>query len=96
MPAIVIEEITDPNDNAQARVRRERFDRNAAWLQDHAQEIYMHHRGKCVCAAGQQIFVADSPEEAMALAQAAHPDDDGSFVQYIPRERFARIYANRW
>jgi hypothetical protein len=30
----------------------------------------------------------------MALAQAAHPDDDGSFMQYIPREKLARIYAN--
>lgn len=92
---IVIEEVTDPDELAQARVQRERFDRNATWLQAHAQEIYARHRGKCVCVAGEELFVADTPEAAMALAKAAHPEDDGSFVQYIPRERFARIYANR-
>jgi len=46
-------------------------------------------------SAGEEVFVADTPEEAMRLAGATHPDDDGSFVHYIPRERFARIYANR-
>ncbi|MFQ5667934.1 MAG: hypothetical protein ACE5I7_16085 [Candidatus Binatia bacterium] len=92
---IVMEEVTDPDEIAKARAQRERFDRNSAWLQTHAQEIYALHRGKCVCVAAEEAFVADTPEEAMALARAAHPEDDGSFVQYIPRERFARIYANR-
>jgi hypothetical protein len=92
---IVMQEVTDPEEIAHARAQRERFDRNAAWLQAHAQEIYARYRGKCVCVAGEEVFVADTPEEAMRLARAAHPDDDGSFVQYIPRERFARIYANR-
>ena len=92
---IVIEEVTDSDEIAKARGQRERFDRNAAWLQAHAQEIYPRYRGKCVCVAGEEVFVADTPEEAMALAKAAHPEDNGSFVQYIPRERFARIYANR-
>jgi hypothetical protein len=92
---IVMEEVTDPKEIAPARAQRERFDRNAAWLQAHAQEVYRRHRGKCICVAGEEIFVADTPEEAMQLATAAHPDDNGSFVQYIPRERFARIYVNR-
>jgi len=90
-----MEEVTDPGEIARARAQRERFDRNAAWLQVHAQEIYPRYRGKCICIAGEELFVAETPEEANALAKAAHPDDDGSFVQYIPRERFARIYANR-
>jgi hypothetical protein len=28
-----------------------------------------------------------TPEEARALAAAAHPEDDGRFVRYIPREK---------
>ena len=47
-----------------------------------------------MCVAGEELFVADTPEEAIALAKAAHPEDDGSFVHYIPCEKLARIYAN--
>jgi len=91
----VIEEVTDPVELSKATAQRKRFDRNAAWLQAHAAEVYDRHRGKCVCIASEELFVADTPEEALALANAAHPEDDGSFVQYIPRQRFARVYANR-
>lgn len=91
---LVMEEVTDPEELAKARAQRERFDRNAAWLQAHATEVYSCHRGKCICIAGEELFVADTPEEALALATAAHPEDDGRFVHYIPRERLARIYAN--
>ena len=91
---IVMEEVTDPVELAKARAQRERFDRNAAWLQAHASEVYPRYRGKCICIAGEELFVADTPEEAWALALAAHPDDDGRFMRYIPREKLARIYAN--
>ena len=30
---IVMEEVTDPQEIAETRARRERFDRNSAWLQ---------------------------------------------------------------
>ena len=91
---LVMEEVTDPGELAKARAQRERFDRNAAWLQTHATEVYTRHRGKCICIAGEELFVADTPEAALALATAAHPEDNGSFVQYIPQEQLARIYAN--
>ena len=91
---IVMEEVTDTEELAQARAQRERFDRNAAWFQAHATEVYRRHRGKCVCIAGEELFVADTPEEAIALAKAAHPEDNGSFIRYIPRDKVARIYAN--
>jgi hypothetical protein len=92
---IVVEEVTDPEENAAARARRERFDRNSAWLQSHATEVYTRHRGKCICVAGEELFVASSPEEVLALARAAHPQDNGSIlIRYIPREKTARIYAN--
>jgi hypothetical protein len=93
-PPIIIEEVTDPVELAKARVQWERFDRNTAWLQAHASEIYPNHRGKCICIAGEELFVADTPEEVLALAKAAHPEDDGFFLHYIPREKVARIYAN--
>jgi hypothetical protein len=91
---IVMEEITDPEELAKARAQRERFDRNSAWLQAHIAEIYARYRGKCICIAGEELFVADTPEEALALATAAHPEDDGRFLRYIPREKLDRIYAH--
>ncbi len=91
---IVMKEVTDPEENAAARARRERFDRNSAWLQAHVKEVYSRYRGKCVVIAGEELFAADTPEDAWALANAAHPEDDGSFIRYIPREKMARIYAN--
>ena len=94
IPAVVMEEVTDPEELVKARAQDERFDRNFAWLQAHAAEVYTRYRGKCICIAGEELFVADTPEEALALATAAHPEDDGRFVHYIPREKVARIYAN--
>lgn len=91
---LVMEEVADPEELAKARVQRERFDRNVAWLQARASEVYTRYRGKCICVAGEELFVADTPEEALALATAAHPEDDGSFLRYIPREKLDRIYAN--
>ena len=91
---IVMEEVTDPEELAKARAQRERFDRNSAGLQAHIAEIYARYRGKCICIAGEELFVADTPEEALALATAAHPEDDGRFLRYIPREKLDRIYAH--
>ena len=91
---IVMEEVTDPEELAKARAQRKRFDRNSAWLQAHIAEIYARYRGKCICIAGEELFVADTPEEALALATAAHPKDDGRFLRYIPREKLDRIYAH--
>jgi hypothetical protein len=92
---IEMEEVTDPEENAAARSRRERFDRNSAWLESHAAEVYTRHRGQCICVAGEELFVAATPEEVLAEARTAHPEDNGSIlVRYIPREKIARIYAN--
>lgn len=90
---IVMEEVTDPVELAQARARRERFDRNWAWFEAHAPEIYATHRGKVLCIAGQELFAADTVEEVLAQATTAHPEDDGFFTRYIPRERTLRIYV---
>ena len=91
---LIMEEITDPAELARARAQGERFKLNSAWLQAHADEIYPSYRDKFICIAGQQLFVGETPEEAVALARAAHPEDDGRFLYYIPREALARIYAD--
>jgi hypothetical protein len=92
-PPVVMREITDPLELEKARAQRERFDRNSAWLEAHASEVYPANRGRSICVAGEELFVADTPAEARALAARAHPDDDGAFVIIIPREKLARIYA---
>jgi hypothetical protein len=90
---ITMSEITDPIELARFRAQHERFERNWAWLEAHAAEVYSH-RGKVICIAGEQLFVADTTEEVLALAKAAHPDDDGRFTRIIPKDRVPRIYAN--
>jgi hypothetical protein len=92
---ITMTEETDPVEIAAAQARREKFDRNYAWLEGHATEVYSH-RGKYICVAGQELFVGDDLTQLLAQAKAAHPDDDGPLFQYVPKERAARIYAHRW
>jgi hypothetical protein len=92
---IVMEEVTDPEEIAKGREWRTRADRNAAWLQAHAAEIYPRYRGKFVCVAGEELFVADTPSEVLVLARTAHPEDNAFFLRYIPRDKVARIYAGQ-
>ncbi len=94
IPPVIMEEITDPEELAKARAQDERFERNWTWFSAHTSELYSEYRGKCICIAGEELFAADTPEEAIALATAAHPEDNGRFVHYIPLEKAARIYAN--
>lgn len=95
-PHIVMEDVSDPVELEQARRQDARFARNWAWFEAHAAEIYAAHRGKCICVAGEELFVADTPKAALALATAAHPHDDGRFTRLIPLERMPRIYADQW
>jgi hypothetical protein len=88
-------EVTDPGDLAAAEIRRAYFDRNSAWLQAHIKEVCTDdRRGKFLCIAGEQAFVGDTVEDVVKRARAAHPDDQGWFTGYIPREKVPRIYAN--
>lgn len=90
---VAMEEMTDPAELTKAQAQRERFDRNWAWFKARATEVYERFRGQCVVIAGEEIFAADEPEAAWALAKAAHPDDDGSFIIYVPCGKVARIYG---
>jgi hypothetical protein len=91
---IVVQEVTDRAELARAQAQDERFKRNWAWFEAHAPEIYTAYRGKCICVAGGELFTADRPAEVLALAAAAHPEDDGRFTRYVPREKTDRVYAN--
>ena len=88
----MMEEVTDPQQLAEARARRARFDRNEAWLQTHVAEIYRCHRGKYVCIAGEELFVADTPQEIDRLVSEKYPDEL-AHVRYVQREKRDRIYA---
>ena len=92
--SIVMEEITDEKELAEAHERRKDFDRNTDYFQAHSQEIYRKYRGKCVLIAGGELFTTDTAEEAWALAKRVHPEDKGKFVHYIPREKAIRLYGN--
>ena len=93
--SITMEEVIDPVELAKAFAQDARFEKNWVWFEAHAAEIYTQHRGKVYCVAGQELFVADTPREVLDLARAAHPDDDGYYLRYIPKERTYRIYAHR-
>ena len=61
-PPIVIEEVTDPVALTEAHAQDERFARNWAWFEAHAAATYAVHRGKCIGVAGEELFVADTPD----------------------------------
>lgn len=92
-PTFQVEVADDPAEIAAAQQQREQFDRNSQWLQANIPEVYSRHRGQHICIAGQEAFAADTAQEALARAKAAHPDDHGWFTRYIPLEKLARVYA---
>lgn len=94
-PQFTIEEVTDPAEIARHRAHAERVRRNGNWLQAHWDEVLPQARGKFLAVAGEEAFVADSPDEAWAIAEATHPDDDGVLVQYVRPTPGPRIYAHR-
>jgi hypothetical protein len=94
-PIEMEEVILTPAELAKENERWQRYECNAAWLQTHAHEVYSQNRGKYICIAGQELFVADSVPEVVELAKQAHPEDDGRYLRYIPREKIPRIYANQ-
>src|SRR5438067_1651950 len=95
-PKLTIEEVTDPAEIARSRAQDERGKRNSDWLQAHWADVLPRARDKFLAIAGQEAFIADTPEEARAMARAAHPEDDGMFGLYVPPLGGPRIYASRW
>ena len=58
------------------------------WFEAQAAGIYAAHPGECTALQAQnaELFIADTPEEALAMTIAAHLDDKGCFTRLIPRE----------
>ena len=97
LPSLTIEFGGPPN-AAEAeiiRARQDRSRRNSAWLQTHWDQLLPHALGKFVAVAGEEAFIAQSPEQAWAWAREKHPEDDSATVQYVNPHRGPKIYANR-
>jgi hypothetical protein len=92
--AINMAEVTDIAALAAMQAQQQRFRRNSDWLQANLATVYARHRGKCICVCGGELFVAGSAEEVMSRARAAHPEDDGLLLRYVPRRRMERVYAH--
>jgi hypothetical protein len=78
---IIMEEVTDPTAIARGRAQYERTKRNSDLLQSHWVDLLPQARGKHLVIAGEDAFIADTPEEVWRMAQAAHLDDDGAMGQ---------------
>lgn len=94
-PTVVMEEVTDPREIARHLALHEKFERNSDWLETHWHEVLPQARGRFLAVAGQQAFLGDTLEEALAKANAAHPEDEGLLAQYVLPEGGPRIYAHR-
>jgi hypothetical protein len=92
-PIVMVEDNLSPEELAQFHAQRERFNRNSAWLAAHGPEVYAQHKGRHICVAGEELYVADTALEAIALAKAAHPEDDGRLLKYLSPIPGPRIYA---
>jgi hypothetical protein len=72
----------------------EQAERNLVWFSENAERLGVaeKYRGCYIAAAGGDLFIAETPEEARRLANEKHPDDT-PHVRYIFREKRSRIYA---
>lgn len=94
-PQFIIEEVTDPAEIARHKAVTEAFRRNLDWLQAHWGDVLPQAHGKFLAVAGQEPFVADTIEEALAWAKRVHPEDQGLFLEYVRPPGGPRIYAHR-
>lgn len=94
-PPIVIEEVTDPEQIARIQAQHKQMQRNSDWLQAHWPDVLPQARGRFLAVACQEAFIADTWEDAWAMAKAAHPEDNGALLQYVRPEKGPRIYAHR-
>ena len=91
-PAFSIEEVSNPHDIARARAQDERHRRNSDWLQTHWGDVLPQARGKFLAVAGQEPFIADTPEAAWAwVATYASRGRWGSGAVRTSRDRAAYL-----
>ena len=94
-PTFIIEEVTDADEIARFKAQNEQFERNTDWWQAHMKEFLPQAFGKFVAIAGQEAFLANTPEEAWKWVETKHPEDQGALVHYVRPVVGPRIYANR-
>src|SRR5262245_2858539 len=92
---LILEEVTNPKHAEQARLQDERHRRNTEWLQAHWSDVLPQARGKFLAVAEQEGFIAETPEEAWAWIEKAHPEDNGAIVRYVRPEKGPRIYVGQ-
>ena len=61
----------DPIEAARRQAQMERARQNSDWLQSHWAELLPQAQGKFVAVAGEEGFIADTPEEAWAWSRPA-------------------------
>lgn len=94
-PMIVEEiEITDSAEQARVKQSFEQARRNRKWLEARWSELVSQFVGKHLAVAGEEAFIGETVEEAIAQARAAHPDDQGMLVRYVSPAEGPRIYAS--
>src|SRR3954447_21684348 len=95
LPELTVEVGPPPADPAPILARMERSRRNSQWLQAHWGDLLPQAVGKYVAVAGEEAFIADTPQEAWAMAKRAHPEDDSTTIHYVNPHRGPKIYAHR-
>jgi hypothetical protein len=96
VPKITFEEVPASARTERDRLADEQFHRNTKWLAAHWADVLPQAHGRFIAVSGQEAFIADTIEEALARAKAAHPDDEGIVSQYVLPPGGPRIYGNRW
>lgn len=62
------------------------FHSDFQWFADHSQELSLQYKGKVIAVAHQELFVADTWEEATRLAKEKYPGAQ-PVVMEIPRKK---------
>jgi hypothetical protein len=85
--------ITEGPEEPEFNRQMAQYRRNGEWLTGHGASLFQKFRGQYIAVSEGEVFVANDAWEAQQLAKKKHPDDE-PFVQYIPREKYERIYAS--
>src|SRR5882757_8848682 len=86
--------ITEGPEEPEFNRRMAQYRRNGEWLTAHGASLFQKFRGQYIPVSEGEVFVASDAWEAQQLAKTKHPEDE-PFVQYVPREKYERIYASR-
>jgi hypothetical protein len=91
----VIEDVADPAEVASFHAMLDAARANRDWLAGQWPRLLPGARGKYLAVAGREAFLAETADEARARARAAHPEDKGLFVQFVPAQRGPKVYAHQ-